>query len=351
MTRSALVRRVLGLAVAGGAVMVIVPATGMGATVPVAVGNASRSGDFDATAYQPRAVTIHKGDSVKFEFNGFHTVVFPGKGQKVPSIVLPTTRLAPATNDPAGVPYWWGGTVPLLTFNPQAAAPSARKTVDGVHTVNSGFPNFGPKGAPPFTVTFSKVGTFTFGCAVHPNMKGTVIVKPAAARVPTAAAVARRGKAQLAVDLAAAKKLKKKPVKAGEVLVGAGTRDFEIYAMLGGKKTVPAGTTLNFRWAGREEAHTVTFGPTAFVDQVEKTFGNAQADLPGEGTFPSDPPTGAPVTITPTSHGNGFLNSGVLFDPGAGPGAHSFQVTFSTPGVYSFRCIIHSNMRGTITVT
>ena len=88
----------------------------------------------------------------------------------------------------------------------------------------------------------------------------------------------------------------------------------------------------------------MTFGPTAFVDQVEKTFGNAQADLPGEGTFPSDPPTGAPVTIPPTSHGSGFLNSGVLFDPGAGPGAHIFQVTFSTPGVYSFRCIIHSNI-------
>ena len=71
---SALVRRALGLAVAGGAVMVIVPATGMGATVPVSVGNSSRSGDFDATAYQPRAVTIHKGDSIKFEWGGFHTV-------------------------------------------------------------------------------------------------------------------------------------------------------------------------------------------------------------------------------------------------------------------------------------
>ena len=121
--------------------------------------------------------------------------------------------------------------------------------------------------------------------------------------------------------------------------------------MFGGRKTVAAGTTLTFRWAGREETHTVTFGPKAFVDQVEQTFSNAQTILPGEGAFPSDPPTGAPVAITPTSHGNGFLNSGVMFDPGVGPGPHSFQVTFTTPGIYDFRCIIHSNMRGRITVT
>jgi plastocyanin len=351
MRRSVLIKRALGLAVVGGAAMVIVPATGMAATVSVAVGHSTQNGDFDATAYQPRVTTIHKGDSVKFEWGGFHTVVFPARGQKVPSILTPTNRLEPVTNDPAGVPYWWSNTLPILTLNPQVAIPSKRKSVDGVHTVNSGFPNFGPRGAPPFTVTFSKVGAFRFGCGVHPNMKGTIIVKPKSARVPTAAAVARKGKAELAGDLKAANKLKKKAVKPDEVLVGAGTRDFEVYAMLGGKKTVPAGTTLNFRWAGREEAHTVTFGPTAFVDLVQRTFEAAQADQPGEAIYPSDPPTVSPVPISPTSHGNGFLNSGVLFDPGAGPGNHSFQVTFSTPGVYSFRCIIHSNMRGTITVT
>lgn len=263
-------------------------------------------------------ITIHKGDSVKYEWGGFHTVVFPAKDQKVPFIVTPTNRLAPATNDPAGVPYWWGGTLPILTLNSQAAVPSKRKAVDGVHGVNSGFPNFGPRGAPPFTVTFSKVGTFRFGCAVHPNMKGTVIVKPASAKVPTAAAVARKGKAELPGYRKAAKKLKKKPTKADEVLVGAGTRDFEVYAMLGGTKTVPAGTTLNFRWAGKEETHTATLGPKAFVDQVEQTFNSAQADQPGEAVF---------------------------------PGQHSFRVTFTTPGVYSFLCLLHTNMRGTITVT
>ena len=345
------ITRTAGLAVLAGVGVAIVPATGLAGTASVAVGHSTRNGDFDATAYQPSVITIHKGDSLKFEWNGFHTVSFPAKGQKVPGIVTRSSTLAPPTNDPAGVPYWWGGTVPLLTFNSQAARPTARKAVDGVHPVNSGFPNFGPRGAPPFTVTFPKVGTFRFGCAVHANMKGIVIVKPKSARVPTAAAIARRGKAELNVDLKAAKALKRKAPKPDEVLVGAGTRDFEIYAMLGGTKTVAAGTTLTFRWAGREEAHTVTFGPKAFVDQVEQTFNNAQGDLPGEGTFPSDPPTGAPVAITPTSHGNGFLNSGVLFDPGAGPGAHSFQVTFTTPGTYDFRCIIHSNMRGRITVT
>jgi plastocyanin len=48
-------------------------------------------------------------------------------------------------------------------------------------------------------------------------------------------------------------------------------------------------------------------------------------------------------------HGNGFLNSGILADPGmAGP--HTFTVRFTQPGHYHLDCLIHEGMQATITV-
>jgi plastocyanin len=48
-------------------------------------------------------------------------------------------------------------------------------------------------------------------------------------------------------------------------------------------------------------------------------------------------------------HGNGFLNSGILADPGL-PGSHSFTVTFTQPGRYGLDCLIHRGMEATLTV-
>ena len=99
--------------------------------------------------------------------------------------------------------------------------------------------------------------------------------------------------------------------------------------------------------SGVNEFHTVTFGPTAYVDPVERAFQN---NGDPEGVYASDPP-GTPVSETPTTHGNGFLNSGILLGRGYPRGPHSFSVTFPTPGVYAYRCMVHPEMRGSITVS
>jgi plastocyanin len=109
------------------------------------------------------------------------------------------------------------------------------------------------------------------------------------------------------------------------------------------------GGSLDFRMAGANEIHTVTFGPDDFLDAVgRRTFQGSGLGLDPEGAYASDPPTAVP-SLTPVSHGNGFLNSGVLTEPGD-PGRHRFTVTFPTAGVYRYRCLVHPEMRGQVTV-
>lgn len=298
-------------------------------------------------AFFPGRTVIHQGDRVRFTIDGFHTLVIPKKGGDPPALIVPTGQLNPATNDPAGVPYWWGGQ-PALNFNPLAAGPSGGTVATGARTISSGFVNGNPA---RFTVTFPKAGTFQLRCAVHPKMKGTIVVRPASKSVPAAATLARRAKIQLAAaNVAAAKNLKVANTNtspATTVDIGPGVGSLETLAFFPSKNTVPAGSTVKFQMAGVNEFHTVTFGPKAFVDKVERGL---QRKADPEGVYASDPP-GTPVSETPTTHGNGYLNSGFLLGSGYPRGPHSFSVTFPAAGVYSYRCMVHPEMKGSITVS
>ena len=56
------------------------------------------------------------------------------------------------------------------------------------------------------------------------------------------------------------------------------------------------------------------------------------------------------IKVNATTHGDGFANSGILFDPPDGPAPHSFKVTFTQPGTYQLECEIHPNMDATVIV-
>jgi hypothetical protein len=63
----------------------------------------------------------------------------------------------------------------------------------------------------------------------------------------------------------------------------------------------------------------------------------------------SGPPPPAKVVASATWDGTGLLNSGVFFsDPGSG--VQAYKVTFTKPGVYTYLCTIHDEMKGTVTV-
>ncbi len=325
----------------------LVPSLASAATAKAQWGDFSRTGIAYNTLY-PSKVTISKGDKVQFAIVGFHTATFVGKGQKLPPFIGASSTLNPPTNDPAGQPYWWGGTTPLLQLNGAAFAPAGGKVVNGSKTVSSGVL---PGNAPKFTVSFPKTGTYQIRCIIHPNMKGTVKVVEKSG--DTAAKRTARAKQEKTAQTNTVNALVKKADKASGpvVAISPGTKQAQKFSFEPANKKVAPGTTVTFNMAGGNEVHTVSFGPAAFVNQVAKTtFQGQGVDLAGEGVYASDPPAAGVPSLTPTSHGNGFLNSGVLADKGVGPLPRSFKVTFGTPGTYQYICLVHPEMKGTVTV-
>lgn len=114
-------------------------------------------------SFNPRALTIHAGDSVTW-IGAFHTVTF-GSEAALHAVeehfVLPVPQKAGP---------------PLITINPRAALPAGGPTYTGSGWVNSGF--LTPKGGAPaqYTLTFPKAGTYGYDCLVHPGMDGVITV-------------------------------------------------------------------------------------------------------------------------------------------------------------------------------
>jgi plastocyanin len=315
----------------------------------------------DVNDFFPHRVTIHVGDTVRFIPNNFHTVDLPGSRTRKLPIVSPTGQAIAGSVDALGAPFWFNGQQ-NVGFTP-ALLPSGfgkRRAYTGARAVLSGLPLANrPK---PMTVRFTKAGTFRYFCDVHPGMSGIVRVVGAARPVPSAAADRQTLRRQEAATLKTAKALPKSATApANTIDVGLGGKgNVSLFAFVPGTLTVPRGTTVTFRMGSRTELHTATIGPgnpgdpkqsTTYLGQVEAGFN--QNPIDPRGAYPSEPP-GAIAALTPTSHGNGFWNSGVLDEDPATPASFlppSRQVTFAAPGTYQVFCLIHPFMHGTINVT
>jgi plastocyanin len=337
-----------------------VPASASAATKLVSIGPSKSDEEAfnklgtDVNDFLPHGVTIHVGDSVRFKPSQFHTVDFPAKGQKPLGLLAPA-RTASGVLDAAGTPFWFNGQ-PTLTFNPSLANGIYGKKVayTGAKRVESGLP-LRPK-LKAFTVRFTKAGTYTYYCNIHAGMKGTVKVVATRHGVPSAKADAKALTAQIARDTKTAKALANTTVTAGNVSVGAsGKGGVELYAMLPATQTVPVGTTLKFSMSTLTfEDHTATFGPGdpehdpgSYLGKLAASF-NAPIFAP-EAVYSSEPP-GTTGSLSPALHGNGFWNSGVMDTSSATPLSNSNSVTFTAPGTYTFYCLIHPFMKGTVVV-
>jgi plastocyanin len=308
----------------------------------------------DVNAFFPSTTTIHVGDSVRFLPVGFHNLDLPKKGGTPTALFAPQGTIS-GSNDPAGAPFWFNGQA-NLQFNVPALLPKGfgkTFTYNGTKGVQSGLPLAAkPK---PVTVKFTKAGTFTYYCDVHPGMKATVQVKAKSKSIPSAKAHAKRIKDQTDAALTTAKKLTKATAPANTVDLGvAGKGGVELFAMVPAQQTVAVGTTLTFQMSqGTFETHTATFGPgsiedpSTFIGKIAKSFEGATID--NAGVYPSEQP-GTPNALTPTTHGIGFWNSGALDRSAATPLPPAAQLTFAAPGTYTFHCLIHPFMKGTVTV-
>lgn len=345
------------------ALTLAVPAAAQAATktvsmgIPPASAKAFEKTGSDVNAFFPSNVRIRRGDTVAFSPAGFHTVDFPSAGGRSLPPFAPTGKKLAGLADEAGIPFWFNGQ-DELGFHPSLLRLNYGKTlVKRTTRVTSGLP-LGPK-LKPFKVRFPKAGLFTYYCNLHPGQKGTVSVVGSRSTVPSKRADATRVKKQVASALRVAKNLAKsvRPA-ANTVSLGAdGKGGVHYLGFLPANLTVPAGTTVRFAMPTRSsEVHTATAGPSgtdqasfagSYVGKIAASLEAPATD--GRALYPSDLP-GTPVALSPTLHGNGFWSSGALDGAAASPLPRSSDVTFSTPGVYPYVCLIHPFMQGRVTV-
>jgi plastocyanin len=330
------------------AMALVAPVTA-GPPKPVKVAHLEFNGFF------PSATRIHVGDSVSFAVNGFHTVTFLASGQAPPSLIVPApSNLISGKLDASGAAFWFNGQ-PNLVVNPAVAAPTGGTTYAGTGELSSGLP--APTGPPkPFVVKFTKAGTFTFNCLVHPGMKGVVKVL-AKGTVPSVKADRAKAIAQLKDGITEAHRLRSVTPPTATVLAGHdGNGSVSWWRFFPQTLKVKAGTSVEFKISSKREVHTITIGPAAYTSGIEETFTTPQANPGGPpslivsplAAYPSDPP---PLpAFTGANHGNGFINAGILSNGGGGLPS-SVKITFTKPGVYAFECVIHPNMDGKIIVT
>lgn len=299
-------------------------------TYTVSAGAESAGGDVQLNEFAPNQVTISVGDTVTWKLNSseFHNIIFTS-GAPAPDFV---------EAGPDGV-----------FFNPAAAFPTGGPTYDGTGVVGSGLLNKGDS----FSLAFSKAGTFTYLCAIHRGMGGSVKVVDGSAGVDTQAAINARGAAQVNADLATKaipaimSNIGEVPTEGTAVGIAAGVEiaPADVQRFLPRRVTIRQGQAVTWIWKTQETPHTVTFlggapAPGIVIPQPQAS---------GPPRLQLNPAVLAPAGDAGDWSGAGYLNSGFL-QPGPGQPTPTFSVTFEAAGTYDYLCLLHEGMVGTIVV-
>jgi len=307
-----------------------------------------------ANAYGPRVMQINVGDTVDWTFMGFHTVTFLA-GQAPPQFITPGPGQGELTLGPAFFPL--GPSAESASFDGSAQVSS------GVPFLTMPPPEDGQEGsaqmppAPHYQVTFTKPGLYEYVCTVHPGMTGTVVVAPAGAGLAETPAQAKeRGQAELRTLASGKIRSDVKAIQSATVSANgitthsltAGLGDGfggSAFLFLPGNITVKRGDVVTWTLADAAEPHTITFTSGAPLPEEIEVHPPAEGQAaPPTFLFPAN--VANPVGGT-TYTGQGYLNSGLLFD------GMSFTVRIDAPaGTYEYYCLLHDPvMKGTITVT
>jgi plastocyanin len=206
-----------------------------------------------------------------------------------------------------------------------------------------------------------KPGAYVGFCTLHTVlMMSEVDVVPASQPIPAPAEVLAAGKKQLddlTASLAPTVKDAQSAATPGKVQAGVGLTDGPPNAVATEfapkDTTIKAGDTVTWTIANTPAPHTISFNvpesartiltqdPQGGYHLVEEALSPAGYTPPPPSSDPNAPP---PNVDAGSWDGTGFFNSGILF-------GGDFSVTFTKPGTYAYSCVIHPDMKGTVTVT
>ena len=384
---------------------------GKSVTYDVQVDATSPAFNLGTVAYFPNELKAHPGDTVRFtavDRGEPHTVTFGTIIDDALSALAKIPKDAPRGPPPPSVqrvPPALAGQLPSNVDLRQSAMQSCflpsgdppvkdacakeqqrQPELTGTQTFyNSGF----LPGRAVFSVKLAsdlKPGVYNYMCLFHLDfMTGTVLVVDKGAPAQSPDEVKAKGTERLNKLVAALQPAfaeAKAKATTAEVLAGAGdaaVHDGLITEFFPKTVSLPVGASLTWRFI---LGHTISVNaPSDAVDFVVKATDGSfhlnnkaifPVSWPGQPLppFPGlDPPPGAPPPQPPPAlppgavppppppfsadagawDGKGFRGSGVLFqfDPRQ---AVTYKVTFSQGGTYTYKCLIHIDMEGTVKV-
>jgi plastocyanin len=339
------------------------------------------------TAYFPDAITAHPGDTVHF------TSVFTGEPHTVTFGTLVTQGLTAYEAAAKSNPNVDDHTIPQLAkipdMLPQGPGDANQATAQPCF-LDSGDPP-GPgatacpqKAQPDFTGTESLFnsgwlpdgatfdvklassiapGTYRFMCALHRSgMTGTLTVVAAGQPASTASDLKSKADSEFQTIESALSPLVQQanavtaPDKAAAGLASQSAQNAFAAVMTPKTISVPVGGSVTWTIFG---PHTISFGTTQdYTPALSKAPDgavhlNPKAFAPSgtPGAPPGPPPTapGPPKVIDGgTYNGTGVFSTGIVLS--FPPVLIAYKIKFSKAGTYSYKCLIHPDMEGTVKV-
>lgn len=304
-------------------IALILPLPAIAGTWQLQVGAQNGDKAHQALAFLPNEIWVHAGDSITWTFavNEIHTVTFLTSGQLRPSRF-------------AGCP---GATPDFSVFDGTACVNS------GVVSNNAALP------APPtYTVLFPTPGNFKLVCLAHPNMTATIHVLALSTALPYDQDFYNKQAERQSADLLSDDMESEhhdhysNAVTAGVGHVvgnGGGTQTVSIMRFMDATQVIHVGETVEWTSAEAVTSHTITFGPEP--DPLNQ--------IPPSANVAIDPDGARHAFISSTSD---VVHSGFITQPPqdriglaqAPLSATRFRVTFTQPGVYQYKCVLHDEL-------
>ena len=342
----------------------------------------------------PRSLTVHKGQTIQFVIEGFHTATLLPKGMSSAADQLanglPVADAEDTAPNPGGQTHSQIRLSAVLPTSMTCGTAAKPCSFTGSGVVSSGV-YLGAGAPPPFVVTINAaVGTYAFHCRVHPGMDATIRVVPGSVKSTTPGALVSSVRHQIASDVKDAYAAEKQnsavtttTLPDGHTLwmvnVGAASAGSHVAIdeFLPGTLYVAKGDLVMWSSPAANEVHTVTFPVDLQTDMValceDATTGT---DSPATalhtppqgpldfacGTRPADeiefaPGNGVRTLADPTTvSDSGLLASSSakaawgLPSTAALPNWTIGVSSTATPGTYTFVCQIHPGMTGTLVV-